>query len=631
MSVVIQKQHHHVIGGDGRCLGGDTIFRLAWVIACAVLVGTGHQTLVLQFIVGRLTLGQGPVSVDAYLLVNRVVVGAVVGDVQAAIAVDQRQVAVAIETAYMVRSQGDEVAVVDVVDGGGGIAIDGDGVGIDDRALHRVTTGKHGVVDDDAGGIQTIPSVFIILLVPQGVQVFDGRILAGGPIVAVDGHVGDHLRLRLNEHLTVLGEHLLTVYIFESIVLVFVIVALVTVVVTAAVLFAIARHTRPVLVGTAHIAVVAAAEDVAGILGQTALGAYLSTMDMHQRLSEDIALGTAVHGFLFIIGHIAFAVPVVVTAAAAKDVAQYVAAVHLKTGGARLVNLGCSVRDSSRRIRFHRAAADGAYLTAAVEAAAHRAVIHQDARVVDVAVCHVAAAEHIAALVEQAVAFGLVVQLGHILILCWGALCCRVLVAVAYMAVVDIDIGRAEDAATLAAAVDVTHDGRVAVEEVLAAAEVADDHMRLAISVCSVVGDIADESLVIAHAAAPAAAIDVTDHAAPDVGVGSGSEVTAVVVIDATGSAGGIDVLVDGAAKQGDIGGADDVAAVGNGSVAKSAAVGVVRHRGALVDDDVGVVFVRLGGAHVHLGRSHQFVVAEVGLPVADVVVESVVGGVVVA
>ena len=70
---------------------------------------------------------------DAYFLGNGVVVGAVVGDVQLAVAVDQRQVTVAIETTGMTGTQGNEVAVVDIVDGGRGIAEHRSGIGKDRR------------------------------------------------------------------------------------------------------------------------------------------------------------------------------------------------------------------------------------------------------------------------------------------------------------------------------------------------------------------------------------------------------------------------------------------------------------------------------------------------------------------
>ena len=61
--------------------------------------------------------------------VNGVVVGTVVGHVQFAVAVNEGQVTVAIESADTSCTKGDEVAVMDIIDGGCGIAEDGVDVG----------------------------------------------------------------------------------------------------------------------------------------------------------------------------------------------------------------------------------------------------------------------------------------------------------------------------------------------------------------------------------------------------------------------------------------------------------------------------------------------------------------------
>ena len=87
------------------------------------------QTLVAQFVVVLLTLRKCVVCCFVNLICNAVVVRSVVGDVQSAIAVDERQVAVTIETTHMVGTDGDEVSLVDVVDGCRGIAKHGGGIG----------------------------------------------------------------------------------------------------------------------------------------------------------------------------------------------------------------------------------------------------------------------------------------------------------------------------------------------------------------------------------------------------------------------------------------------------------------------------------------------------------------------
>ena len=135
-----------------------------------------------------------------------------------------------------------------------------------------------------------------------------------------------------------------------------------------------------------------------------------------------------------------------------------------------------------------------------------------------------------------------------------------------------------------------------------------------------------------AHAALPAAAVDVARRAALDVGVGTGHEVLAAVdVSNVTGGSGSVDVAVDSAAEQGDVGGSGHVATIGDAVVAESAAVGIARHGGSLLNDDVGIVFIGLGVALVHLGRPGQEGVVEVGGVVGDVVVHAVIGFVVTA
>ena len=87
------------------------------VLVLAVLL-----TGVSQLVIIGLTFGQGVVGIDAYLLGDGVVVGAVVGDIQFAVTIDQCQVTVTIEAAGVSGSQRDHVTVEDVVDRCCGIA-----------------------------------------------------------------------------------------------------------------------------------------------------------------------------------------------------------------------------------------------------------------------------------------------------------------------------------------------------------------------------------------------------------------------------------------------------------------------------------------------------------------------------
>ena len=112
----------------------------------------------------------------------------------------------------------------------------------------------------------------------------------------------------------------------------------------------------------------------------------------------------------------------------------------------------------------------------------------------------------------------------------------------------------------------------------------------------------------VAHVTLPSAAIDVTALAALDVGGGTGSEVLGCLhVVNGTAGAGGIDILVDGATEQVDIGGATD-----GGIGTQTAAVSVVAHGGSPVDMDVGVVLLAVQGGSMYQGAFQAVVQIEV-------------------
>ena len=132
------------------------------------------------------------ILVDGDFLADGIVVGAIVCDVQTTVAINEGEVAIAVETAGVTRTQGDEVAVIDVVDGGRGIAEHGIGVGIDLVTTRRhISTSKHSVVDNDTAHIQLFPYCSIGILVLQGVEIFDENILAWCVGMPVDGNVGN--------------------------------------------------------------------------------------------------------------------------------------------------------------------------------------------------------------------------------------------------------------------------------------------------------------------------------------------------------------------------------------------------------------------------------------------------------
>ena len=94
------------------------------------------------------------------------------------------------------------------------------------------------------------------------------------------------------------------------------------------------------------------------------------------------------------------------------------------------------------------------------------------------------------------------------------------------------------------------------------------------------------------HTASPAASVGVAQGATLDIYIGTGSELLRVEhVVHTTCCAGCIDILADGAAEQGYICGAIDIAATRISHFSIPATVGIAYHRSTLVDDDVGVVF----------------------------------------
>ena len=224
------KDRQHFIG----CNGG--IFS----VGLARIVDTRLQALVADFVVSLLTLGESFVLRQVNRILDVIEVRAVVGDVQLSVAIDKRQVAVAIQTADTTTTNGDEVAVIDIVDGSCGIAEHRGGVGIDFGGTRgSVTAGEHSIVDDDAFLVDIClaecrPCCGISRLVAQIVQIGRGNIYAFVKFLIADGDSAIGFTPRLDQDLAVLRQELLTTVGWECSTLIFIIVALV---------FAIITHT----------------------------------------------------------------------------------------------------------------------------------------------------------------------------------------------------------------------------------------------------------------------------------------------------------------------------------------------------------------------------------------------------
>ena len=119
----------------------------------------GHivLTLIFQLEVSTLTVREPAVLIDGDGLLQAVIVGAIVGDVQLTVAVNHRKVSTTIDTTGMLGSNGDEVTVIDIVECSCGIAVDGCGIGIGLIIVRRhVTTGEYGIVDVDTAFLLTL-------------------------------------------------------------------------------------------------------------------------------------------------------------------------------------------------------------------------------------------------------------------------------------------------------------------------------------------------------------------------------------------------------------------------------------------------------------------------------------------
>ena len=297
------------------------------------------------------------------------------------------------------------------------------------------------------------------------------------------------------------------------------------------------------------------------------------------------------------------------------------------SGLARLVDLCQAVAEGSFRcssICIHRTTTDGAYLTTTIETAADDTAVHLDVRDVDIAVSHITATEDVTTHIEQVVA-----RLGIVKFLDIAT----VLIAVADLSVVDSHVSRAEDTAALTATVDITVDGGNTIVEV-GAVEVANDDMRLTEDIRCVVRDSTDLTGMITHATTPAATIDVTYHAALDIGVGTGLKVVFVShvkeIIHTAGRTCCIDILLDRTTKQGNVRRTIDIAAQSIRSTTIATTISIVHHGGTLIDDDIGVVsFISTfllsisqtaKVSVIHLGRPYQLMgVGKVHICVAGI------------
>ena len=229
------------------------------------------------------------VCIDVDFLGNRVVVGAVVGDIQFTVAVDKGQITVTVESARMTRAQRNHVAMEHIVDRGRGITVYRIDVGSRRNGTGLcVTTGKHGIVNDDTRLIQTAPPGRIGILVFQHVQRISRHKLAGDIVMTVNGHGVHHLKHRFDNHLAVLGEKIAS-DIVVILILIIITFAMRYSIVAIASLLTNAEAAVCFLVGAVDYADITAAEHIAVTVGQSGSSTNLTTVDVYLSLTEDVA------------------------------------------------------------------------------------------------------------------------------------------------------------------------------------------------------------------------------------------------------------------------------------------------------------------------------------------------------
>ena len=225
----------------------------------------------------------------------------------------------------------------------------------------------------------------------------------------IEGHFLLHLAEWFHKHLAVLGEVFCaaerTASIFSCAIrsdckvslLILIIETLIAIIIAHARLLSYAQFASSILVGTVHIADIAAAEHVAIAVEDTLLGAYLAAVDVHLRLSEDIAVGV----------ELALLAQVVVASAAGKHIAVDMAVVHLNAGLAALEDGFQLALGVLLATQLDLATADGRNLATAEDAVADIAAIHKHIGEVDVAVVDIAAAEDAAAVAQTVEAYAI--------------------------------------------------------------------------------------------------------------------------------------------------------------------------------------------------------------------------------
>ena len=210
ISIWFRKQCHQFVHRQVGTLG----FGSSCIIGGSFIVSASYQALVFQLIVSLLTFWQHLILIIFQLVFNMIVVGAVVGDVQLTVTINESQVAITIQATGMTSTDSNQVTVIDIVDRSGGITINSSSIG-KQRTTTRsdVTSGKDGIMDDDTKVIKFRP-IAVIVLTLQPIKVCSSHVFAcivrSGTTwrtsTTSDAEVLFGLSMWFYHHLTVFGE-----------------------------------------------------------------------------------------------------------------------------------------------------------------------------------------------------------------------------------------------------------------------------------------------------------------------------------------------------------------------------------------------------------------------------------------
>ena len=177
---------------------------VACFIVVAVLVCAGLLAFIVELVVGLLARIECLKFCFGKRGLQSIEVSTVVGNVQFSVAIDEGQVAVAVDTADVLAADADEVEAVDVAHGCRGIAEHCGSIGIHTVATCRhVAAGKHGVIDGHASLVKIVPATVGLAQFVQVVLRNVVTLVVGG---SVDGDAAaGHLTVRFNDHLAVLS------------------------------------------------------------------------------------------------------------------------------------------------------------------------------------------------------------------------------------------------------------------------------------------------------------------------------------------------------------------------------------------------------------------------------------------